>query len=139
MKGKELPAVFSLSAPTKVPRWSGSKSPVLPPISGQNEDLPDANSLPLQSIMEATNETKLKMYKSQASNKREVMFAGTESVQMVTFQPKVNPKLSREHDEYTLSCMSIEFPSCNVKTEGMPQVSQPHADHTERQFVHNYK
>ncbi|XP_063719575.1 dynein axonemal heavy chain 3-like [Symsagittifera roscoffensis] len=141
IKGKELPAVFSISPPNKGQERFGSKSPILPPISGEDgrpssstDHLPHVDSLPLQSIVEATNQRKVKIYKTQESDKREVTFAGTDSVQLVTIQAKPKPGIHREYDQFTLACLAIQFPSAETKTEGIPKVSVPHPDMEERYF-----
>ena len=82
--------------------------------------------------LQATNQKKLKIYRTQESDKREVTFAGTDSVQLVTIQRRAKPGIHREYDEFTLACLAIEFPSADVKTEGIPKVSVPHSEHEER-------
>ena len=137
IKGKELPPVFSMAPPSSGPSQRfGHKSPVLPPISSRPGSPYDHSAyldpLPLQSIAEATNQKRIRVYRSDDSEKREVTFAGTDSVQLVTIQPKTRPGIQREHDDFTLACLAIKFTNTGFKTEGTPLCSTPHPDFVER-------
>ena len=85
----------------------------------------------------------MSFFRSDESEKREVTFAGTDSVQLVTIQPKTRPGIQREHDDFTLACLAITFTNSGFKTEGTPMRSLPHPDFAERYhakhcFVQHY-